>query len=134
MIPRLSLEQRGPPGWSVSRHILRIVSHLARQTPLECGALQTPSLMSDKARQESHASWLRDLRALRRDAKARFADVTWDDGAGGLIHAHKSIVYSRAAGELNPAVNARGSAADNKRRAGRFLPATISRCTYLRGA
>jgi hypothetical protein len=56
--------------------------------------------MSVKARAASHQQWLEDLAALKRHAKARFADVSWDDGAGNSIHAHKVIVYSRAAGEL----------------------------------
>ena len=56
--------------------------------------------MADQARQASQAQWLRDLRELRSDAKARFADVSWEDGNGGIIYAHKAIVYSRAAGKL----------------------------------
>lgn len=56
--------------------------------------------MSVKARAASYQQWLEDLAALKRNAKARFADVSWDDGAGNFIHAHKVIVYSRAAGEF----------------------------------
>lgn len=65
--------------------------------------------MSAAVRAASEAAWLRDLSTMLAEAGTRFGDVSWRTDSGELIHAHKAIVYSRAAGQSFVGV-ARGEA------------------------
>lgn len=51
----------------------------------------------------SEQAWLHDLGELLKNAKSRFADISWGNGKE-TVYAHKAIVYARASGEAGPAL------------------------------